>query len=461
MSGRQELLRAAGITLAVSAAAWVLAVWTGSTPGNDGFAALAREAGGAAWLGPASYKPLEWLLLKFTRLPGLDPVLVWRLLGAVQLGMLAALADRLARLCFDEFPAAGLLAAVLVPANPALLELAFQSNSTLTAATAMLLILERKAAGDGRGVMAAIGLFSLSRIDALAAVPLAVLLAEGTRREKIQWLQVWLATALVWLLVGLAVNGSVAGLISNMETYSRAAGTEPMGSLALLVWLRAGLLDFLSDAILLLGAAGVLVLAAIEGRGLLSALRRFAFPVAHVAVVVALALSGRPVFYRFLAPEVPLVLVLAAGGLFWTGSRTGGSPGARVVALMALGLLAGAGYAGRLRDLESLRKVHAEESRLSRSVSLCLARELGREGPATVVVPGRIHGQMAYAFREAPVREVTYEREFVSRRNLQYPPVIWALEKPVVPPPGLDFRDAARILCPDGPSLAVWRERRP
>jgi len=461
MSGRQELFRFAGIALAVSAAAWMLAAWTGSTPGNDGFAALAREAGGAAWLGPASYKPIEWLLLKSTRLPGLDPVLVWRLLGAVQLGLLAALADRLSRRWFDEFPAAGLLAAVSVPANPAFLELAFQSNSTLTAAVAMLLFLERRAAGAGRGSMAALGLFSLSRIDALAAVPLAVLLAEGTRREKVRGLQVWLGAVSAWLLLGLAVNGSAQGLLSNMETYSRAAGTEPMGSLVSLVWLRAGLLDFTSDGILLLAAAGVLVLAAIEGRGLLPALRRFAFPAAHAAVVLFLAVSGRPVFYRFLAPEVPVLLVLAGGGLFWTGSRTGGSSGARVMAFLLLGLLAGLGYAGRLRDLEPLRKAHAEENRFARSVSFCLARELDREGSATVVVPGRIHGQMAYALRDSPVREVTYEREFVSRRNLQYPPVIWVVSIPDAPPPGLDARDGVRVPCPDGPALTVWRERRP
>ncbi len=445
VSDRSDASRAGALLLGGTALAAGAARWAYAVPGNDGFAALARALGGAKWLGAASYKPLELLISYLSAVYPPQAEVVWICFGCLHVGLLAALADRLTRALFDDYPAAGLIAAVAICANPYVLEAAFQMNSVLTLAAGVLFLCERLVAAStgtqSKGLFYAVALVALSRVDGLpvAAAGAGVLVyfcAPELRRSMIiRSLAVLAGAGVVWLVAGILVNGSVTGLLENMNSYSRAAAPVRMSVLGFAVWLRGGWCTLASDGLVLMAlvVGMIAVWSAVESTRKTAAVAVLLG--AHVLVLMVLALGGKPVFYRFVTPHLPVLVALASGGLFWIAVRLVQSSSQRVAAFGLLFLGTFTGYAGNLRELGPIRSANAAVTSDSETVGQCLAPEL--HGLPVVVVPDRLHGILAYRYRDAPVREITYEREYRTRPAPTLPPVIEVVEPSEQVPDGL------------------------
>lgn len=433
-SGRSGLLLV--VWGLVSAGGYAVARWAHAFPGNDGYSALARADGGAWWLGAASYKPAELVLSWLSVRIGPDPAILWTLWGAAHMGLLAVMAVRLAAAWFEEYPASGWLAAVLVVANPHAWELCFCMNSVATLSAAVMWFGAAAAGGRSREVVAALVLMALSRIDglavALAVGPAWALAAPGPgesgdesgqdQRFRMAGSAAALGASLaIWLLLGRILNGQWLGLIANMESYSRAASPHRFGMVELLVWMRGAIYTMTSDGLVLLAAGGAIALVSTAHRKLL-------WPglalVAHLGVIFLLGITGSPLFHRFMLPEALLAVCLSAGGLFWISARIPAKPEWRISAFVVLFAAGVGGYLGDLRELVPVRESNRAVQSDSRVAGDCLERGIADYPGSAAVVPDRLHGPLLWRFRHDRVREVAYWREFISRQHEDRRPLI-------------------------------------
>ncbi len=454
--------RPALVSLAVGAAGFGLAMgvgsWLGVAPDNDGWSRLAQA------LAPVSAatvsKPLEiWLAWSVAAAP-LDPLVAWRVLGALHLGLLATLATRIALCLLPGASAAAVGVGLLALASPLVLEHGLAFNSVTTLAVALTGWVERHLAGSTRGRRLALLLVALSRPDgALLAALLGAaepgLAPAGRRvRELLAQGALLASAALLWVLTDRVANGEWLGMLSAAERYDRARPPRPFGVLETLVWLRAAWLTHASEALLLLAGVGALAL------GLRRSSRVLVLALAgHHGILAGLALTGRSVFHRFFVPDLVLGTLLAAVGL-WALVRAAPrplSPGLRGAGA-ALVLLALGGYLGNLTHLASLGAEQRARRQTAQAGLACLAAWIDGPGRPTLVVPAPISGELAYRLRATRIRELTWTEEFFARPGALPPgPVVWlhdAAEE--APPVTRGLRLAEQAACPD-PVLRVAR----
>jgi len=162
------------------------------------------------------------------------------------------------------------------------------------------------------------------------------------------------------------------------------------------MWLRSAWLDHASEGLLLLAAIGAL------------AQPRRAAPLwvalaAHHAVLLALGVLDRTLYYRFFVADLVLAVPLACLGLHALRSLLV-LPWRRLEPVVAAGIaaVALAGYLGNLREIGTMRERLARRQHTP-AAAACIEAQLARHEAPVIVVPSVLFGNLLFRLREAPV----------------------------------------------------------
>ncbi len=414
------------------------------------------------WITLAGMNPLEhfWAFLAVRLAP--DPYGAWPFIGAVHLGLFAALLHRLVRLVSGESPGARMLAWAAAGAallQGSILHYFLSLNSVTFLAVASLLWL--LAVLDGRvwAVRGAVALVALSRADGGALAGLLVLepllTREWRRRLPEAFVQAGIVAAagLVWLAIDYSMTGRVFGIAGNIRAHEAAIPQAVYSAAGIIRWLRGAWMELLSEGTLLLAATGAL---ALYGRRH-PALKPLAFIViAHHGILAALGMSGKVLSHRYFTPDLGLALVLAAAGIDWISGLLTGVPRRLAAAvLLAVWIPGIAGSLAEFRDyLEENRRIEAAAP----AIAECLVPEIRKlPEPPLLVVPGELRAVLIYRLKAERLHAVDFEKLFLARSETPAPPVLWLRPKgePEIPPlmHGRSYTSAA---CGEAGTLFIF-----
>jgi hypothetical protein len=427
-----------------AAAALLVAGSLGFVPDNDGYARLARAVAAPPWLAFTQTKPLELLLAwGVARLP-VEPLLAWRLLGSLHVGLCAALVLRIvARGLGAGSVAAGRPASVawrglacaaaasLAVSAPLFLEHALAMNSVATLGAALLLWVERGLAGSAPGRSAALALAALSRLDGLllagllAAAPVVLPPAEagGRWRSLLRDGAVVATAGVVWLATDRVANGRWLGFLVLAGAQFEILPPPRFDVPGMARWLRGAWLSHASECVLLLAGVGAALSAARPGSPLAAPARGLALALAaHHAVLALLGLTGRSLLYRYFVPDLLLGLCLAVLGFAALLRGLAPPSGAlRVPCAAALALLAFGGALADVRELgDAAREVRARHGQAA-AAERCLRPFLDGASAPELVVPSRLHGELTWRLRDAALGDLLYEEWFFAARAAATP----------------------------------------
>ncbi len=438
----------------------------GVTVHNDVAPTLAWQDAAPSWLTNPGLNPLEhlWAFLAVHLTP--DAYAVWPYLGALQLGLLAALVWALAARLLPGNRWAPPLAAVVTVMNGSVLHYVLSFNSVAILGVAVLVWVHARMSGASGWTRFAVAMVALSRADGAVLAGLLALepllngkppsrlsgRLSGRLRETVIQCAAVGACGLVWIALDHLVTGRFFGVGANVAAYSHAVPQARLSVFGAARWLRSAWLDILSEGTLVLFIVGALALWADGG----SRSRPLLYVLAsHHLVLAALGIAGSLLSYRYFTPDIALSVTVAAAGVCWIGGRM---EGRRSAAAMVLVLAVWTpGYLGGLREFRDYGRANRSIESSAGAAYACLKPVL--DGPAIpfLVVPGELRGALIYRLRRDRIAGIEFEKQFAARDLAPDAPVIWYRTPESQPPPEfMQSRTYRELACASGASVRVF-----